>query len=143
MVTEFGRQPWVIYGVLRTDRAITTAPGLGAIFAGFALVYVVLSAITVWLLRRLATRSAGRPLGPLRTGGGGMTLADGSFFSLIAVIWKRPSPPTRCSAAPTSAPGYSTSSPPPTRTGAGARSRSPPRSVRPPGRPTTCGSSSC
>ena len=55
MVTEFGRQPWVIYGVLRTDRAITTAPGLGAIFAGFALVYVVLSAMTVWLLRRLAT----------------------------------------------------------------------------------------
>jgi len=55
MVTEFGRQPWVIYGVLRTDHAITTAPGLGAIFAGFALVYVVLSAMTVWLLRRLAT----------------------------------------------------------------------------------------
>jgi cytochrome d ubiquinol oxidase subunit I len=55
MVTEFGRQPWVIYGVLRTDHAITTAPGLGAVFAGFALVYVVLSGMTVWLLRRLAT----------------------------------------------------------------------------------------
>ena len=55
MVTEFGRQPWVIYGVLRTDHAITAAPGLGAIFAGFALVYVVLSGMTVWLLRRLAT----------------------------------------------------------------------------------------
>jgi hypothetical protein len=41
--------------VLRTDHAITTAPGLGAIFAGFALVYVVLSGMTVWLLRRLAT----------------------------------------------------------------------------------------
>jgi cytochrome d ubiquinol oxidase subunit I len=55
MVTELGRQPWVIYGVLRTEDAITSAPGLGAIFAGFTLMYVVLSALTVWLLRRLAT----------------------------------------------------------------------------------------
>jgi cytochrome bd ubiquinol oxidase subunit I len=55
MVTEFGRQPWVIYGVLRTQDAITTAPGLGAIFAAFSLVYVGLAAMTVWLLRRLAT----------------------------------------------------------------------------------------
>jgi cytochrome bd ubiquinol oxidase subunit I len=55
MVTELGRQPWVIYGVLRTKDAITTAPGLGALFAGFTLVYIVLAAMTVWLLRRLAT----------------------------------------------------------------------------------------
>jgi cytochrome bd-type quinol oxidase subunit 1 len=41
--------------VLRTQNAITTAPGLGAIFAGFTLVYVGLAAMTVWLLRRLAT----------------------------------------------------------------------------------------
>jgi cytochrome d ubiquinol oxidase subunit I len=54
-VTEFGRQPWVIYGVLRTSQAITNAPGLGAIFSGFTLVYLVLSAMTIWLLRRLAT----------------------------------------------------------------------------------------
>ena len=31
------------------------APGLGAIFSGFTLVYLVLSAMTIWLLRRLAT----------------------------------------------------------------------------------------
>jgi cytochrome bd ubiquinol oxidase subunit I len=55
MVTELGRQPWVIYGVLRTQDAITTAPGLGAIFAGFSLLYVALAALTVRLLRRLAT----------------------------------------------------------------------------------------
>lgn len=55
MVTELGRQPWVIYGVLRTQDAITTAPGLGLLFSGFGLLYVVLSALTVWLLRRLAT----------------------------------------------------------------------------------------
>jgi cytochrome d ubiquinol oxidase subunit I len=55
MVTELGRQPWVIYGVLRTRDAITTAPGLGVIFSGFTLVYLVLAGLTVWLLRRLAT----------------------------------------------------------------------------------------
>jgi cytochrome d ubiquinol oxidase subunit I len=55
MVTELGRQPWVIYGVLRTSDAITAAPGLGAIFAGFTVLYVVLAGMTVFLLRRLAT----------------------------------------------------------------------------------------
>jgi cytochrome d ubiquinol oxidase subunit I len=55
MVTELGRQPWVIYGVLRTQDAITTAPGLGLMFTGFSLLYVGLAAMTIWLLRRLAT----------------------------------------------------------------------------------------
>jgi cytochrome d ubiquinol oxidase subunit I len=54
MVTELGRQPWVIYGVLRTQDAITTAPGLGTVFAGFTALYIVLATLTVWLLRRLA-----------------------------------------------------------------------------------------
>ena len=45
----------IIYGVLRTQDAITTAPGLGAIFTGFTLLYLVLAGMTVWLLRRLAT----------------------------------------------------------------------------------------
>ncbi len=35
LVSEFGRQPWVVYGVFRTSSAITTASGLGATFAGF------------------------------------------------------------------------------------------------------------
>jgi cytochrome d ubiquinol oxidase subunit I len=55
MVTEMGRQPWVIYGVLRTSDAVTTSPGIGLAFAGFSLLYVVMAAMTVWLLRRLAT----------------------------------------------------------------------------------------
>ena len=55
MVTELGRQPWVIYGVLRTEQAITTAPGIGLAFTGFTLLYVWLAGMTVWLLRRMAT----------------------------------------------------------------------------------------
>jgi cytochrome d ubiquinol oxidase subunit I len=45
----------VIYGVLRTEDAITTAPGLSVVFTGFTLLYVVLAGMTIWLLRRLAT----------------------------------------------------------------------------------------
>jgi cytochrome bd ubiquinol oxidase subunit I len=53
--TEFGRQPWLVYNVFRTKAGITTAPGLGATFTGFTLLYMALAAATIWLLRRLAT----------------------------------------------------------------------------------------
>jgi cytochrome d ubiquinol oxidase subunit I len=55
MVSEFGRQPWIVYGVFRTSSAVTTAPGLGLTFAAFTGVYVGLAGLTVWGLRRLAT----------------------------------------------------------------------------------------
>ncbi|MBA2763436.1 MAG: cytochrome ubiquinol oxidase subunit I [Thermoleophilaceae bacterium] len=54
-VTEFGRQPWIIYGILRTEDAVTGAPGLGVVFVGFLALYATLAASTIWLLRRLAT----------------------------------------------------------------------------------------
>lgn len=55
LVSEFGRQPWVVYGVLRTRDAVTTASGLDVAFTGFLLLYIGLAAATIWLLRRLAT----------------------------------------------------------------------------------------
>jgi cytochrome d ubiquinol oxidase subunit I len=55
MVSELGRQPWVIYGVLRTKDAVTDAGGLGATFTAFTALYVALAAGTIWMLRRLAT----------------------------------------------------------------------------------------
>jgi cytochrome bd ubiquinol oxidase subunit I len=57
LVSEFGRQPWVVYGVFRTSNAITTAPGLGATFTGFTLLYIALSAVTLWGVRRVSTGS--------------------------------------------------------------------------------------
>jgi len=54
MVTELGRQPWVIYGILRTQDAVTTAPGLGVSFAVFSGIYVVLAITLTALLLRLA-----------------------------------------------------------------------------------------
>jgi cytochrome d ubiquinol oxidase subunit I len=55
LVSEFGRQPWVVYGVFRTSSAVTTAPGLGATFAGFTVLYLGLSAVTLWAVRRVST----------------------------------------------------------------------------------------
>ncbi len=54
MVTELGRQPWVIYNFLRTKDAVTTAPGLNYSFLGFTALYVVLAATLIILLLRLA-----------------------------------------------------------------------------------------
>ncbi len=57
MVTELGRQPWVIYGVLRTADAVTPMPGLIVPFVTFTLLYCFLGVIVVWLLYRQILRS--------------------------------------------------------------------------------------
>ena len=44
-VTELGRQPWIIYGVMRTRDAVTPMPGLVVPFVTFTLVYIGLAAI--------------------------------------------------------------------------------------------------
>lgn len=51
-VTEVGRQPWIIYGVMRTKDAVSPMPGLQYSFYVITLVYVLLSLILVWLMRR-------------------------------------------------------------------------------------------
>jgi cytochrome bd ubiquinol oxidase subunit I len=58
-VTEFGRQPWIVHGLLRTADAVTTSPDLDARFFGFSLIYVVLAATCWWLLRRVGRSHAG------------------------------------------------------------------------------------
>ena len=60
-VTEFGRQPWIVYGILRTSDAVTSAPGLGPAFAAFTVVYAGLALTTARLLLLLGERArAGR-----------------------------------------------------------------------------------
>jgi cytochrome d ubiquinol oxidase subunit I len=54
-VTEFGRQPWIVYGILRTSEAATTAPALGATFVIFLLIYCLLALTTARLLLHRAT----------------------------------------------------------------------------------------
>jgi cytochrome d ubiquinol oxidase subunit I len=52
-VTEVGRQPWVVQGVLRTADAVTPMPGLVVPMTIFALLYLGLGAIVVTLIRSL------------------------------------------------------------------------------------------
>jgi cytochrome d ubiquinol oxidase subunit I len=54
VTTEVGRQPWVVYGLMRTEQAVTGAGGIVVGYATLVLVYAALGAATVWLLRRLA-----------------------------------------------------------------------------------------
>ncbi|WP_017731248.1 cytochrome ubiquinol oxidase subunit I [Nafulsella turpanensis] len=51
-VTEVGRQPWIIYGIMRTSEAVSPMPGLEVPFYLFTVVYLLLSFILVWLMRR-------------------------------------------------------------------------------------------
>jgi cytochrome d ubiquinol oxidase subunit I len=56
ITTEVGRQPWIVYEVMRVEDAVTNAGGLPLAFAGAVVVYLSLAAIVAWLLRRLARR---------------------------------------------------------------------------------------
>jgi cytochrome d ubiquinol oxidase subunit I len=50
IVTEVGRQPWVVQGVLRTADAVTPMPGLVVPMTLFTVIYFGLGAIVVRLI---------------------------------------------------------------------------------------------
>ncbi|HYH95700.1 cytochrome ubiquinol oxidase subunit I [Hyalangium sp.] len=52
LVTEWGRQPWIIHGVMRTAEAVTPVPHLAAPFWTFTLVYLFLGVVVAFLLAR-------------------------------------------------------------------------------------------
>jgi cytochrome bd ubiquinol oxidase subunit I len=54
VTTEVGRQPWVVYRVMRTDEAMTGASGIPVSYAVLAAAYVVLVGAVAWTLGRLA-----------------------------------------------------------------------------------------
>lgn len=51
-VTEVGRQPWIIYGYMRTIDAVTPMPGIHYSFYLFTAVYLSLALMVTWLLYR-------------------------------------------------------------------------------------------
>lgn len=57
VTTEVGRQPWVVYGFMRTRQAVTNAGGLPVAYIALAAVYLSLLIGVIWLLRRLAGHS--------------------------------------------------------------------------------------
>lgn len=52
IVTEVGRQPWIIHGIMRTRDAVTPMPGIVYSFYLFTAVYVSLAVIVIFLLHR-------------------------------------------------------------------------------------------
>src|SRR5204863_9753896 len=56
IVTEVGRQPWVVYNVLRTKDAATQASGVWVTFSAVLLLYTGLGVATVLILRTMAHR---------------------------------------------------------------------------------------
>jgi cytochrome d ubiquinol oxidase subunit I len=54
ITTEVGRQPWIVYEVMRTEDAVTGASGIPVGFGALTLVYVALGGIAYVMLRRLA-----------------------------------------------------------------------------------------
>jgi cytochrome bd ubiquinol oxidase subunit I len=53
VTTEVGRQPWVVYDVMRTEEAVTGASGIPVGYASLVLVYAGLGLAVLWILRRV------------------------------------------------------------------------------------------
>lgn len=71
IVTEVGRQPWIVNGLMRTEEAVTGAGGLWFVLAAAIVLYAALGAVSVAALRRVARRQdpgadvgVGLPYGP-------------------------------------------------------------------------------
>ncbi|MDT7616893.1 MAG: cytochrome bd ubiquinol oxidase subunit [Pseudonocardiales bacterium] len=58
VTTEVGRQPFIVYGVLRTADAVSPAPGLYLGYYAVVVIYVLLTVLTLVVLRRLARSHA-------------------------------------------------------------------------------------
>jgi cytochrome d ubiquinol oxidase subunit I len=59
VTTELGRQPWVVYDVMRTSQAVTGAGGIPVGYATLAVVYLATAIGLAWVLRRLARAPVG------------------------------------------------------------------------------------
>lgn len=54
VVTEVGRQPWIVNGFMRTTEAVTHAPGVWTLFVATMTIYFVIGVTTITVLRRLS-----------------------------------------------------------------------------------------
>jgi cytochrome d ubiquinol oxidase subunit I len=56
IVTEVGRQPWIVYEIMRTEDAVTQADGVWVSLAAVVVLYTLLGIATVVVLRAMARR---------------------------------------------------------------------------------------
>ncbi len=75
-VTEVGRQPWTVYGVLRTAESTSAvdAPAVALSLLAFITVYVVVFGVGIWFVLKLMARRPSEHIdiddvGPLRAAG--------------------------------------------------------------------------
>jgi cytochrome d ubiquinol oxidase subunit I len=74
IVTEVGRQPWIVQGYMRTSEAVTEAEGIWFAFAGVLILYAGIGTGAVLVLRAMSRRwraeeddEAEVPYGPRET----------------------------------------------------------------------------
>jgi len=68
MVTELGRQPWIIYHLMRTKDAATSMPNVTITFLVMTVLYVILGVIVVWLLSKHVIATPDRKQQLVRSG---------------------------------------------------------------------------
>ncbi len=56
IVTEVGRQPWIVYNIMRTSDAVTKASGVWVTFTLIVLLYIALGATLIISLRAMSRR---------------------------------------------------------------------------------------
>ena len=97
VVTEVGRQPWIVYEKMRVEDAATGNTGVWVTFVFVVLLYVALGATTIVVLRRMSRRyrdgeePRGRPRRALRTAGAARHRAprarrSGPMSTAVAVV---------------------------------------------------------
>ena len=121
VVTEVGRQPWIVHDYMKVEDAATANTGVWITFLAVFAIYAVLGVTTILVLRGMSRRwreagdadesdvpygpsDPGILGGPRPRGSGRMNLEQHASRSCCSSA----SPRTRCSAAPTSAPGSGT-----------------------------------
>ncbi len=70
VTTEVGRQPWVVYGVMKTEEAVTGADGIIFGYGVLAAVYLALAVATFWVLRKVVSKPFSEDIAAMEEGGG-------------------------------------------------------------------------
>jgi cytochrome d ubiquinol oxidase subunit I len=60
VVTEVGRQPWIVYGRMRVEDAATENTGVWVTFLAVVVIYLALAVTTVLVLRGMSRRLGGQ-----------------------------------------------------------------------------------
>ena len=68
-LAELGRQPWILYGIMRTEDGATTATGVEWLFIAFGIVYLILGIGSLVVLRRMFKNNPVEKELALRKGG--------------------------------------------------------------------------